>query len=126
MPRFTLDRAAVHAEVERRKAATPAKAVPISPAVTPPKPARWSARVFVVPAAVAQALSKLATRTLFGTVGGPPSGEPHSMRRHRGVYIWRPTRDQQGRPDAYGELVTMDDERTAESEITKLSRDDLH
>lgn len=117
MTRFTLDRAAVQAEVARRKASSAVNPTPpVAPSVpvAPSNRARWSAKVFVVPAAVAVALAKLATRTLFGPVSPQVVGEPHSMRRHRGVYIWRPTMDQQGRTDAYGELVPIDAEAKAE------------
>ncbi len=128
MTRSTLDRAALLAEAARRQvvaAATPAS--PVSPVTPVSKPARWSAKVFIVPAAVAHALAKLASRTLFGPVSPQIVGEPHSMRRHRGVYIWRPTMDQQGRSDAYGELVAMDAESAAEeARNAQLRRDNLH
>jgi len=124
MQRFTVDRSAVQAEVERRKSAAP-----VSPAsakaVSASKSARWSAKVFVVPVAVAEALARLAHRT-FSASATPP-GEPHSMRRHRGVYIWRPTMDQAG-DDAPGELANMPDVSTAEMEIERLAarKKDLH
>ena len=118
MQRFTVDRSAVQAEVERRKSAAPGSAVPAVPASTP-RPARWSARVFVVPAAVAHAFARLAHRT-FAAPATPP-GEPHSMRRHRGVYIWRPTMDQAG-DDSPGELTNMPDVSTAELEIARLAK----
>ena len=121
MQRFTLDRSAVQAEVERRKSAAPGSPAPATPAKVV-KPARWSAKVFVVPAAVADALARLAHRT-FSAPATPP-GEPHSMRRHRGVYIWRPTMDQAGDE---GELANMPDVSTAELEIAKLARNkDVH
>jgi hypothetical protein len=119
MTRSTLDRSAIQAEVERRKLAAP-----VAPAT--PNPARWSAKVFVVPAAVAEALARLATRTFFGPASTSDGGEPHSMRRHRGVYIWRPIMDQQERADGYGELAAMQDVHTAETEIAKGSRKNLH
>lgn len=129
MTRSTLDRAAVLAEVARRQivaAATPAS--PVAPATPVSKnPARWTAKVFIVPAAVAHALAKLASRTLFGPVSPQVVGEPHSMRRHRGVYIWRPTMDQQGHTDAYGELVSMDAEAAAEDKNNaQQRRENLH
>ena len=122
MQRFTLDRSAVQAEVERRKSAAPVSPAPVVPA-NAVKPARWSAKVFVVPAAVADALARFAHRT-FSTPATPP-GEPHSMRRHRGVYIWRPTMDQAGDE---GELARMPDVSTAELEIAKLAarKKDVH
>jgi hypothetical protein len=130
MTRFTVDRSIVRAEVERRKAVAPAAPVPGAPVPAPPaSPApspRWSAKVFIVPAAVAEAIARLATRTLFGPPNASPVGEPHSMRRHRGVYIWRPTMDQQGRPDALGEILHMTDEHTAETEIAKINPPELH
>ena len=47
------------------------------------------------------------------------------MRRHRGVYIWRPTMDQAGDE---GELANMPDVSTAEMEIAKLAarKKDVH
>ncbi|HYC52637.1 MAG TPA: hypothetical protein VEB19_16110 [Gemmatimonadaceae bacterium] len=123
MQRFTVDRSAIKAEVERRNAAAPVSPAPV-PAASVPKPARWSAKVFVVPAAVAEALARFAHRT-FSTPVTPP-GEPHSMRRHRGVYIWRPTMDQASE-ESLGDIENMPDVSTAELEISKLSkRNDVH
>ena len=121
MQRFTVDRSAIKAEVERRKSAAPVSPAPAQPAGAG-KPARWSAKVFVVPAAVAEALSRLAHRTFSAPVA--PPGEPHSMRRHRGVYIWRPTMDQASE-ESLGDIENMPDVTTAEMEIARL-RKDLH
>ena len=118
MQRFTVDRLAVQAEAERRKSAAPVSPAPAAPA-SAPRPARWGARVFVVPAAVAHAFVRLAHRT-FSAPATPP-GEPHSMRRHRGVYIWRPTMDQAADGDL-GELANMPDVSTAELEIARLAK----
>lgn len=128
MTRFTLSRSEIRAEVERRKAGvTPAQ--PVLPVPAPPTrsaPKRWSARVMVVPAAVAEALAKFASRTVHGILDEPQVGEPHSMRRHRGVYIWRPTMDQQVEHGPSEELVGMEDVNTAETEIRKLRNKPLH
>ena len=121
MQRFTVDRSAIKAEAERRKSAVPVSPAPAQPASVA-KPARWSAKVFVVPAAVAEALARLTHRTFSAPV--TPPGEPHSMRRHRGVYIWRPTMDQASE-ESPGDLETMPDVSTAEMEISKL-RKNLH
>jgi hypothetical protein len=121
MTRFTLSRSEIRAEVERRKAGvTPAHAVPPVQAPATPAPKRWSAKVFVVPAAVADALARFASRTIHGIVDEPTVGERHSMRRHRGVYIWRPAMDQLPDPGTGKELIGMKDLTTAESEIRKL------
>ena len=122
MQRFTVDRSAVQAEVERRKSAAPSSSAPATSANSS-KPARWSAKVFVVPAAVAGALARFAHRTFSHPA--TPLGEPHSMRRHRGVYIWRPTMDQAGDE---GELANMPDVSTAELEIARLAarKKDVH
>lgn len=122
MTRFTLSRSEIRAEVERRKAGvTPAQAVLPVPASPSSPPKRWSAKVFVVPAAVADALARFASRTIHGIIDEPQVGEKHSMRRHRGVYIWRPAMDQQPeRGIAAGdELIGMQDFSTAETEIRK-------
>lgn len=121
MTRFTVDRSAIRAEVERRKAVVAPKSIPnpLDAAATS-APKRWSAKVFVVPAAVAEALAKLASRTMHGIVE-PHVGERHSMRRHRGVYIWRPAIDQQIEPEI-PELVGLPDVPTAETEIQKLKQ----
>lgn len=74
--------------------------------------------MFVVPGAVAEALARLAARTIHGIIDQPLVGERHSMRRHRGVYIWRPAMDQQPEPGT-DELIGMQDVRTAETEIHK-------
>lgn len=128
MSRFTVQRSAIRTEVERRKAVvapTPAPdAQTAAPAAATTK--RWSARVFIVPAAVAEALAKLASRTLHGIMDQPQVGERHSMRRHRGVYIWRPAMDQQGDPEISQELIGMPDVKTAENEIEKLGEKPLH
>lgn len=127
MTRFTLSRSEIRAEVERRKAGvTPAQGAPPvqADAGTPPK--RWSAKVFVVPTVVAEALAKFASRTIHGIVDEPQVGERHSMRRHRGVYIWRPAMDQQPEPDVADELVGMRDVTTAETEIRKLRQKPPH
>lgn len=121
MSRFTLSRSEIRAEVERRKAAvTPAHSVPPAPAAPTPAPKRWSAKVFVVPAAVADALAKFASRTIHGIVDEPQVGERHSMRRRRGVYIWRPAMDQQPEAGVGDELIGMQDFKTAETEIQRL------
>lgn len=127
MSRFTVQRSAIRAEVERRKAVvapTPISNAEPAPAA-PVAPKRWSAKVFVVPAAVAEALAKFASRTIHGIIDAPQVGERHSMRRHRGVYIWRPAMDQlepQGQPD----IVGVSDVTTAETEIRKLREKPLH
>ena len=69
--------------------------------------------------------SKFASRTIHGIIDAPQVGERHSMRRHRGVYIWRPAMDQlepQGQPD----IVGVSDVTTAETEIRKLREKPLH
>jgi hypothetical protein len=78
--------------------------------------------VFVVPAAVAEALARFASRTIHGIIDEPQVGERHSMRRHRGVYIWRPAMDQQPEPAIGDELVGMQDFKTAETEVQKLKQ----
>jgi hypothetical protein len=119
MTRFTLSRSEIRAEVERRKAGvTPAQAAPPVPAASN-APKRWSAKVFVVPAAVAEALARFASRTIHGIIDEPQVGEKHSMRRHRGVYIWRPAMDQQPESGRGDELIGMQDFTTAETEIRK-------
>ena len=77
--------------------------------------------MFVVPAAVADALARFAYRTIHEIIEQPQMGEKHSMRRHRGVYIWRPAMDQQPEPGiaAGDELIGMRDFSTAETEIRK-------
>lgn len=128
MSRFTLQRSAIRAEVERRKAVLAPTPGPINESVptAPSAPKRWSAKVFVVPVAVAEALARFASRTLHGIIDEPQVGERHSMRRHRGVYIWRPAMDQQGAPEASEELVGMRDVKTAETEIQNLRERPLH
>lgn len=127
MSRFTVHRSAIRAEVERRKTAV--APTPISgPEAAPPTPAtpkRWTAKVFVVPGAVAAALAKFASRTIHGIIDSPQVGERHSMRRHRGVYIWRPAMDQQ-EPQGSPELVGMQDVKTAETEVRKHKESPLH
>lgn len=118
MTRFTLSRSEIRAEVERRKAGvTPAHAALPVPADASSPPRRWSAKVFIVPAAVAEAVARFASRTMHGIIDEPQVGEKHSMRRHRGVYIWRPAMDQQPEPGMGDELIGMQDLRTAETEI---------
>lgn len=125
MSRFTVQRSAIRAEVERRKAVVaPTSNLEPTPTATA-APKRWSAKVFVVPAAVADALAKFASRTIHGIIDAPQVGERHSMRRHRGVYIWRPALDQL-EPQSPPEIVGMQDERTAETEIRKLREKPLH
>ena len=127
MSRFTVQRSAIRAEVERRKAVV--APIPITGAEPAPAalaaPKRWSAKVFVVPAAVAEALAKFASRTIHGIIDAPQAGERHSMRRHRGVYIWRPAMDQL-EPQSPPEIVGMQDVKTAETEIRKLREKPLH
>jgi hypothetical protein len=121
MTRFTLSRSEIRAEVERRKAGvTPPHAGLPVPAASASPPKRWSAKVFVVPAAVAEALARFASRTIHGIIDEPQVGEKHSMRRHRGVYIWRPAMDQQPEPGMGDELIGVRDVRTAETEIRKI------
>ena len=121
MTRFTLSRSEIRAEVERRRAGvTPAQAALPVPAAAESRPKRWSAKVFVVPAAVADALARFAARTIHGIIDEPQVGERHSMRRHRGVYIWRPAMDQLPDSARSDELIGMQDVRTAETEIQKL------
>lgn len=81
--------------------------------------------MFVVPAAVAEALAKFASRTIHGIIDAPQVGERHSMRRHRGVYIWRPAMDQL-EPQSPQELVGMQDLNTAETEVRRLKEKPLH
>ncbi len=123
MTRFTLGRSEIRAEVERRKAGItpPHTALPV-PAAATSASKRWSAKVFVVPAAVAEALARFASRTIHGIIDEPQVGERHSMRRHRGVYIWRPAMDQQPEPAIGDELVGMQDFKTAETEVQKLKQ----
>lgn len=80
--------------------------------------------MFVVPAAVADALAKF-SRTIHGIIDAPHVGERHSMRRHRGVYIWRPAMDQL-EPQSPQELVGMQDMKTAEAEARQLKEKPLH
>ena len=129
MTRFTLSRSEIRAEVERRKAGvTPAQAALPVPAAASSPSKRWSAKVFVVPAAMADALARFASRTIHGILDEPQIGERHSMRRHRGVYIWRPAMDQppEGGIGGIGgigdELIAMQDVKTAETEIKKLEQ----
>jgi hypothetical protein len=123
MSRFTLSRSEIRAEVERRKAGVtpPHAALPMPAAATSPSK-RWSAKVFVMPAALADALAKFASRTIHGIIDAPQPGQRHSMRRHRGVYIWRPAMDQ--RPDVGNgdTLIGMQDLKTAETEIQRLKQ----
>ena len=124
MTRFTLDRAIVRAEVERRKAPVTPEPAP-APQTTTSSVRRWSAKVFVVPAAVAEALSRLANGGLFGAAPAELPGERHSMRRHRGVYIWRPSMDQQGQTGEHEQIMDAHDVSTAEREIARLKKE-LH
>lgn len=127
MTRFTVQRSAIRAEVERRKAVAAPTPIP-SPDTAAPSSStvrRWSAKVFVVPAAVAEALAKFASRTIHGIIDAPQVGERHSMRRHRGVYIWRPAMDQLDAEPSQ-QLVGMQDVKTAESEIQRLKEKPLH
>ena len=123
MSRFTLGRSEIRAEVERRKAGvTPPQApLPMPAAATTPSK-RWSAKVFVVPAALADALAKFASRTMHGIIDSPQGGQRHSMRRHRGVYIWRPAMDQRPETGKGDELIGMQDLKTAETEIQRLKQ----
>ena len=121
MSRFTLSRSEIRAEVERRKeGVASAHAAPPMPAAAATPRKRWSAKVFVVSDAVAAALARFASRAIHGVIDEPHVGERHSMRRHRGVYIWRPALDQ--RPDAAGEadlIVDMQNVSAAETEIRR-------
>jgi hypothetical protein len=123
MSRFTLSRSEIRAEVERRKAGVtpPHAALPMPAAATSPSK-RWSAKVFVVPAALADALAKFASRTIHGIIDAPQPGARHSMRRHRGVYIWRPAMDQRPEAGNGDELIGMQDLKTAETEIQRLKQ----
>lgn len=123
MSRFTLSRSEIRAEVERRKAGVtpPHAALPMPAAATSPSK-RWSAKVFVVPAALADALAKFASRTIHGIIDSPQPGERHSMRRHRGVYIWRPAMDQRPEAGNGDELIGVRDLKSAETEILRLKQ----
>jgi hypothetical protein len=123
MTRFTVDRSVIRAEVERRQAAVP-QPVQVPTPVSPPSMAqRWSARVFLVPAVVAEALARLAARTSHVV----EVAERRTSHRQRGVYIWRSAEAanmEAELPDA--DLLAMPDVSTAELEIAKLRGTPLH
>lgn len=115
MARYTLDRSVIRAEVERRQA----ESQPLSvPAPIAPPARRWSARVLIVPAAVAGALAKLASRAMHGAAGPNAADQRHSVHRHRGVYLWRS--EEAATLESADALLAMPDVSTAELEIAKL------
>lgn len=119
MTRFTMDRSFIRAEVDRRAAA---ESEPVHLPSSPPARRRWSARVFVVPAVVAEALAKLAARTSQVM----DVAERHAARRHRGVYIWRSAEAANQDESSDADLMLMPDVSTAELEISKLKGKPLH
>lgn len=118
MTRFTMDRSFIRAEVDRR---TAAESEPVHIPPPPPVRRRWSARVFVVPAVVAEALAKLAARTSQVM----DVAERHASRRHRGVYIWQ-SAEAANQDSSDADLMQMPDVSTAELEVSKLKGKPLH
>jgi hypothetical protein len=58
----------------------------------------------------------------YGIIDAPQEGQRHSMRRHRGVYIWRPAMDQRPETGNGDELIGMADLKTAETQIQRLQQ----
>jgi hypothetical protein len=90
-----------------------------TPASEPPRrktgeharPSTWKAKVFSLPPAVAEVLSKV-NESVFGhhePAQAKPPAEP-AERRHRGFYVWRPTVNPEGKPYALGHVVRLIEE----------------
>jgi hypothetical protein len=80
--------------------------------------------MFILPVAAADALARLALRAIHIVIDEPQIGERHSMRRHRGVYIWRPAMDQPD-PELTNALIDLR-ERKTETEGQKRTRKAPH
>ena len=73
------------------------------------RPSSWTAKVFSLPPAVAEVLSKV-NESMFGH---QPAAQPPAApaeRRRRGFYVWRPTLNPEGKPYALGHVVRMIEE----------------
>lgn len=101
MNRSVVDRAAIEAEVARRRA---------SKQPTPQQEPRTSygswvaAKVFVIPTAMAGLFARMLHRPVE-----PPAVPSRPMRRRAGVYVWRPTFGPDGMPDSDGEIVPLEE-----------------
>lgn len=73
------------------------------------RPSNWTARVFALPPAVAEVLSKVHEALGHPPVEAQPPAEP-AARRRRGFYVWRPTVNAEGKPYALGHVVRLIEE----------------
>lgn len=89
------------------------------------RPSSWTAKVFALPPAVAEVLSKV-NHSVFGgshPVEAQPS-EP-APRRRRGFYVWRPTLNPEGKPYALGGVVRLIEEVDPRTGEIKAQRRDI-
>jgi hypothetical protein len=93
MNRTVVDRVSAEAALLRRRAR-----------LTPAAATEWVvAKAVIIPAAV----TGLVNRILHRTAEVAPI--PPSLRRHAGVYVWRPTVGPDGLPDSIGEIVPLEE-----------------
>lgn len=98
MNRTVVDRVSVEAALLRKRAR-----------LTPAVATEWVvSKAVVIPAAVTGLVNRILHRAPTAAPEIPPS-----LKRHAGVYVWRPTFGRDGMPDADGEVVTVEEfERT--------------
>lgn len=94
MNRTVVDRVSVEAALLRKRAR-----------LTPAVATEWMvAKAVVIPAAVTGLVNRILHRTPQAT-----REIPASLRRHAGVYVWRPTFGPDGLPDSDGEIVPLEE-----------------
>jgi hypothetical protein len=100
MNRTVVDRVSAEAALLRRRAK-----------LTPAAATEWVvAKAVVIPAAVTGLVNRILHRTAQVAPVAPVAPiVPPSLRRHAGVYVWRPTFGPDGMPDPIGEIVPLDE-----------------
>jgi hypothetical protein len=94
MNRIGVDRVSVEAALLRSRAR-----------LTPTTATEWVvAKAVVIPAAVTGLVNRILHRTAEVAPDVPPS-----LRRHAGVYVWRPIIGPDGLPDSVGEIVMLEE-----------------
>ena len=94
MNRTVVDRVSAEAALLRRRAR-----------LTPAIATEWVVKKAIVfPAAVTGLVNRILHRNAPVAPNIPPS-----LRRHAGVYIWRPTFGPDGLPDSDGEIVPLEE-----------------
>ena len=94
MSRSVVDRASIESAVARRRAS-----------LTPAAATEWVvSKAVIIPAALTGLVNRILHRGEHARPAVPPS-----LRRHAGVYVWRPSFGPDGMPDSDGEIVSLEE-----------------